>query len=73
MNLETCPKCGGELDTGWECNSCGYDAIPFVHIAWDKCDHEFSGWRAFTDGTGGEQVCKKCGIGAMAYTLRTGP
>lgn len=21
-----CPECGGELDTGWECNNCGYDA-----------------------------------------------
>ena len=21
-----CPQCGGELDTGWECNSCQYDA-----------------------------------------------
>lgn len=24
---DKCPKChGGELDTGWECNFCGYDA-----------------------------------------------
>lgn len=23
-----CPECGGELDTGWECNSCGFDAQP---------------------------------------------
>jgi Zn ribbon nucleic-acid-binding protein len=23
-----CPECGGELDTGWECNSCGFDAKP---------------------------------------------
>ena len=23
-----CPECGGELDTGWECNSCGFDAGP---------------------------------------------
>jgi len=22
-----CPKCGGELDTGRECNDCGYDAM----------------------------------------------
>lgn len=22
-----CPRCLGELDTGWECNSCGHDAI----------------------------------------------
>lgn len=25
-----CPECSGELDTGWECNSCGYDAMPLV-------------------------------------------
>lgn len=25
---ETCPECGGELDTGWECNKCGFDAQP---------------------------------------------
>jgi hypothetical protein len=23
---DRCPQCGGELDTGWECNDCGYDA-----------------------------------------------
>lgn len=23
---DTCPECGWELDTGWECNECGYDA-----------------------------------------------
>ena len=23
---DICPECGGALDTGWECNSCGYDA-----------------------------------------------
>jgi len=23
---DTCPECGYELDTGWECNNCGYDA-----------------------------------------------
>jgi len=26
--LEACPECGGELDTGWECNRCGFDAQP---------------------------------------------
>lgn len=24
---DVCPKCLGELDTGWECTICGYDAI----------------------------------------------
>lgn len=28
--LDRCPKCGGDLDTGWECTSCGYDAEPHV-------------------------------------------
>ena len=23
---DICPECGGELDTGWECNECRYDA-----------------------------------------------
>ncbi len=23
---DLCPECGGQLDTGWECNACGYDA-----------------------------------------------
>ena len=28
--LNRCPKCGGDLDTGWECTACGYDARPDV-------------------------------------------
>lgn len=24
---DACPKCLGELDTGWECNNCGFDAM----------------------------------------------
>lgn len=39
----------------------------------DACDHEWGGWRNFEDGRGGEQVCKKCGMGAMTHALRTGP
>ncbi len=27
VSEDYCPKCLGELDTGWECNSCGYDAM----------------------------------------------
>lgn len=27
---DICPRCRGELDTGWECNDCGYDAKPLV-------------------------------------------
>lgn len=25
---DVCPRCLGELDTGWECDKCGYDAEP---------------------------------------------
>lgn len=25
---DVCPECGGALDTGWECNDCGFDAMP---------------------------------------------
>ena len=25
---DTCPECLGELDTGLECNQCGFDAQP---------------------------------------------
>lgn len=34
---DRCPECGGELDTGWECNDCGYDAQPIV-MATPKVD-----------------------------------
>jgi rubredoxin len=34
---DICPKCGGELDTGWECNDCGFDAYALVH------GHPFNG------------------------------
>lgn len=44
-----------------------FHAIPKA----DLCDHDFQGWYEFIDGNGGEQVCTKCGIGAMAYSLRT--
>jgi hypothetical protein len=30
---DVCPRCLGELDTGWECNDCCYDA---EHLAGEK-------------------------------------
>jgi len=30
IEQDICPMCLGELDTGWECNECGYDAMPLV-------------------------------------------
>ena len=43
----------------------------FIHFtkAPPPCDHDFQGYREFEDGRGGEQVCTKCGLGAMAHTL----
>ena len=35
---DTCPRCLGELDTGWECNDCGYDARPLVRRADSDAD-----------------------------------
>lgn len=28
IDQDICPECGGSLDTGWECNDCGFDAKP---------------------------------------------
>jgi hypothetical protein len=25
---DMCPQCAGLLDVGWECNDCGFDAMP---------------------------------------------
>lgn len=30
---ELCLQCGGELDTGWECNDCGWDGIDWYYPA----------------------------------------
>jgi hypothetical protein len=45
------------------------DGQTFAMCGPPKCDHDFKGWREFEDGRGGEQVCTKCGLGAMAWTL----
>lgn len=29
---DICPLCKSELDTGYECNKCGYDAEPIVML-----------------------------------------
>lgn len=44
-----------------------------AHMCKDD-EHDFKGWREFADGgNGGEQVCTKCGMGAMQWSLRVGP
>lgn len=37
------------------------------------CEHDWQGWREFEDGCGGEQVCSRCGMGAMSHSLRVAP
>lgn len=37
------------------------------------CEHDFQGWREFEDGSGGEQVCSRCSLGAMSHSMRVGP
>lgn len=36
------------------------------------CEHDFTGgYRECMDQLGAEQVCKRCGMGAMAHSIRT--
>jgi hypothetical protein len=38
VNESRCPMCLGELDTGYECNSCGYDAMPWINAQREEND-----------------------------------
>lgn len=38
ISEDRCPMCLRELDTGWECNSCGYDARPWVVLSRERHD-----------------------------------
>jgi hypothetical protein len=29
---DICPECLAQLDTGYECNSCGFDALPIMEM-----------------------------------------
>lgn len=33
---DVCPECGGALDTGWECNDCGFDARDLAYPEWQR-------------------------------------
>lgn len=54
----------------------GQNQDVFIHIApkaelcLDGAEHQFTDWRDFPDGRGGEQICAKCGLGAMEHSLR---
>ena len=56
----------GEVAHNFDLNSCYCDCPN------GPCEHNFTGWREFEDGSGGEQVCSRCGTGAMSHSLRTG-
>lgn len=34
--FDYCATCGGDLDTGWECNGCGQDWISYAVPWWDR-------------------------------------
>lgn len=71
-NDATIPKCDAPDCPGRQ------TFAPFLHIMPkpDDCDHDFQGWCEHKDNQGrvmgGEQVCTKCGMGAMTYSLRMG-
>ncbi len=65
-------KLGGEPDASVTFHSCDFGGC-YCACPDGPCEHEFGGWREFEDGSGGEQVCAKCGIGAMAHSMRVLP
>ena len=73
LYLAVCAK------NGWEPSQVSYTASPsgcYCACPDGPCEHEFSGWRAFecdSGAGGGEQVCAKCGCGAMAHDMRCDP
>ena len=67
-NDETMAQIAADAENAPDEGTIFFHAIPKP----DACDHDFQGWREIDGGRGGEQVCTKCGMGAMAYTLSLG-
>ena len=46
VDNDICPVsgCCGPLDTGWECNKCGYDAIRIALGRLGYIKHKFLSW-----------------------------
>lgn len=44
MTFEYCASCGGDLDTGWECSTCGRDWRPFAYPWWQKALDKVKRW-----------------------------
>lgn len=56
----------GKVQSSFNPNAC-YCACPD-----GPCEHDWQGWREFEDGLGGEQVCARCGMGAMHHSIMHG-
>ncbi len=39
-----CPFCRGDLDTGWECNDCQADLMPYAYPWWQRWVDKLKGW-----------------------------
>jgi len=40
-----CPTCSGSLDTGWECNECGRDWMPYGYPWWRRLLDRIKWWK----------------------------
>lgn len=61
---DVCPRCGGELDTGWECNSCKFDARYLI----ERSDAPSRAWlRKMADGE--DAAGGSVSVGGMACDL----
>ena len=63
-------------DNGWDRNEVTFHSCHhgcYCACPDGPCEHSFTDWRAFEDGNGGERVCEKCGLGAMAHDMRVAP
>lgn len=67
---EPCGEC--HVSIGETCDICGAKHPVTLVICGAPCDHDFKGGREIDGGRGYEAVCANCGMGAMAWSLRTG-
>lgn len=74
---DLCPKCGNDLDTGWECNTCGYDAIGDVRrigvvgSGRETCPPYPNHAKAVSQGAD-HRVCFACGYATWRISAETG-
>lgn len=63
-------KLGGDPAAPVLFHSRGHGGCYCACASHGPCEHQFSGWREFDDGCGGEQFCQLCGEGAKAHSMR---